>query len=103
MSGSIYTLSVNYRSGTYLSQFEALNPEYALRAWMASKDAINVAGSEYGARLSDWLTSLKWQFDNWPPEEIIVPISALKNCWAVHFLALDESVFIDMIKTDAQP
>jgi hypothetical protein len=85
-----------------LCQVNSESQESALRDWMQSEEAATVASSESGGGFDEWAANLKHQLEYWQSNEVLVSIKDLKNCWSVHFLANDESVFIDIIKTDTQ-
>lgn len=83
-----YTFIVEFRGGTYISQYEALNVTDALQQWGKSLDS-----SIYTQRI---VTKLQKDIAS---EENPVPIKGVENVWCCSFSPYNSFLLLNIVET----
>ena len=84
----LYTIIVDYRDGTYISQFEADTPKSAVQHWSRSKpsDRKDVPSGPRSYIHSELLNG-----------NDLVPLSGLKNVWCLTATYRDQLLLINVV------
>lgn len=91
----LYTFILNFRGGTYISQFRGDDLVSVVRNWIEELDTTDIAHlGEDDLRLANE----NWDWD----EDEITPINGVKNVWCHTFLIEDHEdhlALLNIIKT----
>lgn len=86
----LFTLLMEFKGGTYLSQLRAPSPDDALEKWARGLEVKNVEGMT-GA--------IKRQFVEWLPEARPAAVDGLKSTWSAGFVASTSSALVHIVRT----
>lgn len=89
----LYTFILEYRGGTYISQFEATTPEKALERWIEEHDNSVIW------KLKDKHTK---QIREWCEESGPVEIRDNTNVWCFIFYIKDHRGLLNFVKTKGE-
>ena len=86
----LFTLLMEFKGGTYLSQIRAPSPEAALEKWARDLEVKRIEGMTAG---------IKRQFVEWLPEARPTAVEGLKSTWNSGFVARTSSALVHILRT----
>ena len=86
----LFTVLMEFKGGTYLSQIRAPSPEVALEKWARGLETRDIEGMTAG---------IKRQFVEWLPEARPTPVDGLKSTWSSGFVARADSALVHIVRT----
>jgi hypothetical protein len=93
----LYTIVFEFRGGTFISQFSALNEVDALNQWAGSPDDYMLAGVGFAGRKVSWISKVRAQIEN--EKDCLVRLKGLKSAWCTHVLIGRSGGLINVIMT----
>jgi hypothetical protein len=86
----LFTVLMEFKGGTYLSQIRAPSPDAALEKWARGLEVKNIEGMTAG---------IKRQFVEWLPEARPTAVDGLKSAWCSGFVARADSALVYIVRT----
>jgi len=90
IKNQLYTFILDFKGGTYISQFRGSSPEEALQNWIARVEIEPIQGLKEKHRVK-----LQESFD----EDGFVPIDTVANVWCYSFLLKRNSGLLNFVCT----
>jgi hypothetical protein len=87
---ALFTILMEYKGGTYLTQIRAPSADAALEEWARGLEVKNIEGMT-GA--------IKRQFVEWLPEARPAAVAGLKSTWCSGFVASTSSALVHIFRT----
>jgi hypothetical protein len=87
---ALFTVLMEFKGGTYLSQIRAPSPDAALEEWARALDAKNIEGMT---------AAIKRQFVEWLPEARPTAVAGLKSTWCSGFVSQTSSALVHIFRT----
>ena len=86
----LFTVLMEFKGGTYLSQLRAPSPDAALEKWARDLDVKNIEGMT---------ETVKRQFVEWLPEARPTVVAGLKSTWCSGFVGSTTSALVHIFRT----
>ena len=86
----LFTVLMEFKGGTYLSQLRAPSPDAALEKWARGLEVKNIEGMT---------AAIKRQFVEWLPEARPTAVAGLKSTWCSGFVARTSSALVHIFRT----
>ena len=86
----LFTVLMEFKGGTYLSQLRAPSPDAALETWARDLDVKNIEGMT---------ETVKRQFVEWLPEARPMVVDGLKSTWSSGFVTRADSALVHIVRT----
>ena len=86
----LFTIVMEFKGGTYVSQIRAPSPEAALENWARGLEVKNIEGMTAG---------IKRQFVEWLPEARPTAVDGLKSTWSSGLVARADSALVHIVRT----
>ncbi len=87
---ALFTLLMEFKGGTYLSQIRAPSPDSALEKWAQGLQVKDIEGMT---------AAIKRQFVEWLPEARPVEVAGLKSTWCSGFVSRSSSALVHIFRT----
>jgi hypothetical protein len=87
---ALFTVLMEFKGGTYLSQIRAPSPDAALEEWARGLEVKNIEGMT---------AAIKRQFVEWLPEARPTAVAGLKSTWCSGFVARTSSALVHIFRT----